>query len=152
MTPFLEVLYNLSHETGLKLYPDQNEACKLVLEGDIMIQLEIDQRGENLLLASHIAELSPGKFRESVLKHALIANTMETPNYGSLCYIEKINMLTLYDFIPLSGLKTEFLLNFIIVFADKVKSWKAALSASKPAPFTLQKFSDDKPPKFGLKT
>lgn len=152
MTPFLEILYNLSHETGLKLYPDTHDACKLLLADDIMVQLEIDQRGENLLLASHIAELSPGKFRESVLKHALVANTMETPNYGNLCYVEKINMLSLYDFIPLDGLKTEFLMNFIIVFADKVKSWKNALSSSKPAPFILQKFTDDKPPKFGLKS
>ena len=41
MTPFLDILYKLSHETGLRLYPDANHACKLLV-GDCYVQLEMD--------------------------------------------------------------------------------------------------------------
>lgn len=65
MKPFLDILYHLSHLTNLKLYPDQNGACKLLIGENIFVQLEPDFSQENLLIASIISEVSVGKFRET---------------------------------------------------------------------------------------
>lgn len=152
MTPFLEILYNLSHDTGLKLYPDQHDACKLIVGNNVHVQLEIDPITDQLILGSIIAETPPGNFREEVLKHALVANSAEPPNYGCVCYIQKINSLALYDTLPSKGVRTEFLIDFITVFADKVLSWRKALEQGKPGPFDIQGTHSDKPPPFGIKT
>ncbi|PCI94325.1 hypothetical protein COB11_04000 [Candidatus Aerophobetes bacterium] len=152
MTPFLEILYGLSHDTGLKLYPDQNEACKLVLENGIHVQLEMDPATDNLILGGIIAETPPGKFREKILKHALVANNQEFPNYGCLCYIHSTNSLALYDTLPSKNVDTEFLIDFITVFADKVQTWKRALEEGRPGPNIITSASSDNPPMFGLKS
>ncbi|MCH9630896.1 MAG: hypothetical protein S4CHLAM37_09060 [Chlamydiia bacterium] len=152
MTPFLEILYGLSMDTGLKLYPDQNDACKLILESGIQVQLEMDPVTDNLMLGSVIAETPPGKFRERILKHALVANNQEFPNYGCLCYIHSTNSLALYDMLPSKNVDTMFLIDFITVFADKVQTWKNALDEGKPGPNTIIGPASDNPPMFGLKS
>ncbi len=152
MSPFLEILYNLSHVTGLKLYPDKNNACKLVITNDISIQLETDIAQEKLLIGCVICEIPPGKFREQVLQHAMVENFDAFPMFGTMCYIEKKNHLALYDYLLLKNLNEDYLLDYITVFADKAQSWKNSILDNKPGPNALDNFPEDKPPAFGIKT
>lgn len=152
MSPFLELLYNLSHETGLKLYPDKNSACKLVITDNIHIQLETDISQQKLLLGCLICEIPPGTFREEVLKHAMAENFEAFPMFGTLCYIQQKNSLALYDYLPLQNLKVDYLIDYITVFADKAESWRQSILDNKPGPNALDTFPKDKPPSFGIKT
>lgn len=152
MTPFLEILYGLSHDTGLKLYPDNHQACKLIVGDNIHVQLEMDPATDNMIIGSIIAETPPGQFRENILKHALVANSQEFPNYGCLCYISRINSLALYDSLPSRNIKPDFLIDFITVFAEKVLLWRKALDAGRPGPNSIDNPTSDSPPMFGLKS
>lgn len=151
MSPFLEILYKLSHETGLKLYPDNHEACKLLIGDHNNVQLEMDFTGEKLLVGSIIIEIPLGKFREEVLKHALVANNAEYPCYGYLCYIQRINSLALYDYLSLKNLTGDFLVNYITVFAQKAETWRAAIASGRPGPNVLKPTSTNAPPNFGIR-
>lgn len=152
MTPFLDVLYQLSHETGLPLYPDNHQACKLVVGQHITVQLEMALSQEHLLLASVIYEIPLGSFRENVLKHALVANNGDYPLYGYLCYIQKINALALYDLLPLKNLTGITLSNHIILFAQKAELWREALASGRPGPHALKPPGGSPPPFLGIKT
>ncbi len=152
MTPFLEVLYKLSHLSGVKLYPDSHNACKLVISDHISIQLEVDDKQERLLLGCIICEVPAGVFREKVLKHAMAANASEIPMYGSLCYVEKKNALALYDFLTIKHLNEDFLLDYLTVLARKAEEWRVSLSENKPGPNLLKNDPEDKPPAFGIKS
>lgn len=151
MTPFLEILYKLSHETGLKLYPDSNEACKLLVGDNCYVQLEMDITGDYLLIVSVITEIPLGKFREEVLKHALVANNVEYPYYGHLCYIQKTNSLALYDALLIRTLTGESLLNYIKIFTEKVETWKKAITSGRPGPNVLKTTTTTNIPNFGIK-
>lgn len=152
MSPFLDILYKLSHLTGLKLYPDKNNACKLVITDDISIQLETDLAQERLLIGCLICEIPPGVFREDVLKHALAENYQAFPLFGTLCYVDKLNFLALYDYIPLKNLQENYLIDYITVFADKASSWKNSILNNRPGPNSLDNYPKNNPPIFGLKT
>ncbi|MEI8301017.1 MAG: CesT family type III secretion system chaperone [Chlamydiota bacterium] len=151
MTPFLDILYQLSHETGLQLYPDNHHACKLVVGEHITVQLEMDISQEHLLLGSVIYEIPLGAFRENVLKHALVANSGDYPLYGYLCYIQKLNALALYDALSLKNLTGISLSNHIILFAQKAELWREALSSNRPGPNTLKPQGGKPPPFLGIK-
>jgi len=150
LTPFLEILYELSHETGLKLYPDEHAACKLLVGDDMQIQLEMDPSGEKLFIVSLLAELPLGRFRENVLKHALVANSTEPPSYGYLCYVHQINHLALYAALTAEGLKGPFLVEYLASFYDKAKKWKQAIHAGQPGPNVLSS-TKESPPRPGIK-
>lgn len=152
MTPFLEILYQLSHETGLQLYPDSHEACQLLVGERMKVQLEIDLTGNKLLIGSIIIEIPLGKFRETVLKHALAANAAEYPYYGYLCYIHKLNALALYDALPIKNLTGPQLVNYITLFAEKAELWYKAISSGQPGPNVLQTQQNQPSPRFGIKS
>lgn len=152
MSPFLEILYKLSHLIDLKLYPDNNHACELVITDHISIQIETDPPQENLLLGCIICEIPPGAFREEVLKHALVENYTEYPLFGIFSYVEKYNALALCDSLPLKGLHEDYLLDYITVLAEKAEKWRASISNNQPGPNSLDYASGKKPPPFGMKT
>lgn len=137
MTPFLEILYQLSHETDLQLYPDAHDACKLLVGEHNYVQLEMDVTGEKLLIGSIIIDIPLGQFRENVLKHALVANAADYPSYGYLCYIHQINSLALYEALPIKTVTGPLLVHYISRFAEKVESWRKAIASGHPGPNVL---------------
>lgn len=152
MSLFLDILYDLSTDTGLQLYPDSHQACKLIIKEDIAVQLEMHPYESKLIVASIITELPLGPFRENVLKHALVANNFEYPLYGYLCFIEKKGALGLCDTLTKGQLVGSFLVEYILAFADKVELWRNAINEGRPGPFTLSSSSKLPPPTFGIKT
>lgn len=143
--PFLDILYHLSHETGLQLYPDDHGACKLKLSNQMNVQLELDLRSPSLFLVCNIASLPPGTFRENVLKHALYANHFEDSTSGILCYIEKLGALALCKTIPIQDLHSDHLLDQISLMGEKAEKWKKAIDQSQPAPFVMNQGSSSLP-------
>ena len=136
--PFLNLLYDLSSEIGLELYPDDHGACKLLLSNQMKIQIELDPREEILYVICMISPLPPGKFRENVLKHALYGNHFANSTYGILCYIEKLSSLALTESIPLDSITTDSLLDLMLHMSEKGLEWKQALEQNHPAPFVMK--------------
>lgn len=143
---FLDILYHLSHETGLKLYPDSNDACKLHLSNQFYVQLEMDQSEEHLNAICKITEIPLGKFKENVLKHALVANYNLDPFESCLSYIQKTNTLTLYQKISVKNLNPTQLVDIIVRLGLKAEQWKQAIESGRPGPNTIKSVQQSTPP------
>lgn len=138
MKPFLDLLYSLSHETQLELYPDDHGACKLLLSNQMSIQIEMDREEKGFYLVCVISPLPPGKFRESVLKHALYGNHFADSVNGILCFIEKLGALALTKKVSFGSCEGLKLVNLIAHMGEKAALWKQALDQNQPAPFTIK--------------
>jgi hypothetical protein len=134
MKNFQDILDGLSPLLGMDLQADANQACLLVLNEQIRIQLELDPKGECIILASMIIDLPPGRFRENVLKSALKTNSVLQQNRTILCFVAKANKLVLFEEIPLIELTAEKLYAHILDFFHKAENWKSAIEGGKSAP------------------
>ena len=143
---FLDILYQLSHETGLKLFPDNNDACKLKMSNDFFIQLEMDPKADQIIAFCKVVDLPIGKFRENVLKHALVANEADEPFTGNLSFISKQGYLAIHQILPLKGISPNFLLQTIIQMSLKAQDWKTALDSGRGGPNLILTPPDAKRP------
>ena len=84
---------NLLEELGkvikVPLKPDKLNCCLLKFKTGTQVQMEIDSRGENVVIAANLGELTQGKYRENVLKEALKANGLPPPQTGIFAYGKK---------------------------------------------------------------
>jgi hypothetical protein len=112
------------------------------LSEKIQIQIEPDKKGERIIIAAFISELSPGKFRENVLKEALKANAhfiaLGNPG-GILGFSAKHNnQLSCHTFVPTEECTSEKLLASLSYLAEYSLSWAEALRSGQQAPAELQ--------------
>ncbi len=120
---FEELLRELGAELGVTLHPDRRGACKLKINDQLHVQLECDTGQENLLIATFICEIPPGKYRENILKDALKSNS-PFPKNGTLAYSERNNRLALFTRLRLSNLDGRTLADFLGAFVEKATQWK----------------------------
>jgi hypothetical protein len=83
-------------------------------------------------MATFIAEVPPGKLRENILRDALKAH-FPYPELGSFGYSERNNKLSLFHYIPLSGLTGEKCATLLASFIDKALKWKEAIEMGQTA-------------------
>lgn len=142
---FGAILQELSHSLKIEnLSPDSNNSCLLRLESGLIIQLELDRRGEFLILGADLGTTPPGKYRENLFKEALKANDLPHPNHGILCYSKKSDHLVLYEKIHLKDLNGEKIAAEITPFAEKAFTWSEALMRNE-IPAVNQAFTSHKP-------
>ena len=137
MDRFEELLTQLSAELGTTLHPDRRGACKLRINDTLHIQLECDPQQENLLIASFLCEIPPGKFRENILKDALKSNG-PFPLNGTLAYSDRNNQLTLFASLRLSNLNGKTLGNFLISFIEKANNWRTGVETGQTSNLLTQ--------------
>ena len=94
MERFEMLLHELSVELDVTLHPEKDESCVLMINETVKVQLEANVRTDHLLVASFVAEIPPGKFRENTLRDALKSN-YPFPKNGTLAYSERNNQLVL---------------------------------------------------------
>lgn len=134
---FLELIEGLSRLMNLPLIPDQNKSVILLLDHKIRVQIEVDPVEDRIHIASQIEELSPGKFRENVLLHALIENVYPYILTGTLAYSDKTGSLVLFHTFELDRITPDKLFAFLPRFVDKTADWQEALKAAAPAPASV---------------
>jgi hypothetical protein len=122
-----DLLPYLEEALDIDLHVDENGACKILLNDKIAIQLELDQSETHLVLGSFVTELSPGRFREMVLKGALRSNYGKEKGFGNLAFIPKTATLFLYESIPLAFFSLDDLFDYFHRFANKALMWKESL-------------------------
>lgn len=128
MDRFEELLDQFGRLINVVLRPDRNQACRLTFNKTLQVQLEYDIAKEKILIASLIAEIPPGKFRENILREALKANNLY-PRTGTLGYSERHNKLALFDFLSVHGLTAEKLSAYLTPFVEKANFWRTSIES-----------------------
>ncbi|MBS0604654.1 MAG: CesT family type III secretion system chaperone [Verrucomicrobia bacterium] len=129
---FEDLLKELGTEYGVTLHPDRIGACKLNINDAFHIQLECDAHQENLLVATFICDIPPGKFRENILRDALKTNG-PFPLNGTLAYSDKNNKLALFKYLRLSNLNGRNLADFLTGFVEKANNWRIGVETGNTA-------------------
>lgn len=148
MERFAQILYDLGEEIGEKLYPDSNHICKLNYQGILHLQLEFDETRQEVLVASLLCDVPPGKYRELLLKDALKANN-ENPRIGTFGYSDRNNKLALFHYLYAPHVTGPMLVEFLEKFIQKALEWKNAVEKGLPLPVAPPKSSQGSI--FGLK-
>lgn len=151
MDRFEELLKELSVELNVSLHPDRRGACKLRINETLHVQLECDAPQENLLIATFICEIPPGKFRENILKDALKSNNGPFPVNGTLSYSERNNQLALFSLLRLSSLTGKFLADFLTAFVEKANHWRTGVETGNTASLVSRSSKSSSDNIFGLK-
>lgn len=144
---FDELLKGVGKLLKLPLHTDRNHACAIQIRKGPIIQLQTDASQEKLLIASKVAELPPGKFRENVLREALKANGLEDPRVGVFAYLAATNHLVLFQRYPFDLLTPERAAALLGPFIEAVEHWHNALLSGLSAP----PLPRSRPHPFGLK-
>ncbi len=132
---FEELINELGIEYDITLHPDHLGCAKLQFGENLFIQLECDAHQENLLMATFICELPPGKFRENILRDALKSNG-PFPIDGTLAYSDRNNQLALFSYIRLVNLSGKKLAELVGNFLTKAENWRAGVETGHTAHLT----------------
>jgi hypothetical protein len=124
--PFEDLLRALGAELETTLHPDRKGACKVRFNETSHVQLECDAHQENLLAATFISDIPPGKYRENILRDALKSNG-PFPKNGTLAYSDRNNKLVLFSYLRISGLTGKKLAEFLAAFLDKANNWRIGI-------------------------
>ncbi|NGX46258.1 MAG: hypothetical protein K940chlam2_01446 [Chlamydiae bacterium] len=133
MDRFSQILYDLGQVLEEPLYIDENRVCQLNYKDELDLQIQFEEGKEQLLIGIFLCEVPPGKYREKLLKEALMTNG-EYPRLGTLAYSERNNMLTFFELLPAAGLTGEKLFEWLEKFVERGKEWKAAVESGNPLP------------------
>ena len=131
---------NIVEELGkvlkIALKPDKNNCCVLAFKNGSSLQMELDPRGENIILATDLGELTQGRYRENILREALKANGLPAPQCGIFAYGKKTEALLLTDQLSLDELTGEKLVEYLVPFMQKAEIWKNAIKSGEIPSFT----------------
>ncbi|MEM7174595.1 MAG: CesT family type III secretion system chaperone [Chlamydiota bacterium] len=150
MNFFQELVWDLGEMMKIPFHIDENNACRLLIGEKLPIQLEMDDMGENVLVAASVSEIPPGRFREDLLKAALKANAPYNP-HGALAYVEKKNILVLYKFLAISQCTAPKLVEFLVPFIEYAESWQASVLSGIPPSPSQHTNKRDLPPPFSIR-
>lgn len=132
MDRFTELLAELGEILDTDLRPDVRGHCKININNQWNVQIEFHPERELLLFASFLCDISPGKFRENSLKDGLKAN-WPSPKGGTLCYSERNNQLSLFEYISTEQLTGKSLASALEAFIAQGESWRNAVETGRTA-------------------
>ena len=147
MNAYEQLLHDLGSVLELNLKPDQNQSCKLDMNG-VMLQLDLDSLSDDLLVGSNLGKVLSGPYREKVFKKALIINGLERAPRGWLAFTTKNDSLILYQFLSFASLNGETLYQFLLLFTEHAKIWLDALARGETP--EIEEDSSKEPGMFGL--
>lgn len=110
------------------LHPDQSNSCLINLASGVKIQIEIDKKGDSILIGSELGTIHQGRYRENVFREALKANGMPHPLHGIIAYSKNADKIVLFEKIPLKDYHIEKVIAMLPPFLEKAKTWRDALA------------------------
>jgi hypothetical protein len=123
---FQDILNKLSVIIHTPLYSDKKRAVRLTINQKLHIQIEDEEPNDRILLATFVAEIPPGRYRENLLKEGLKSNALPV-RHGTFAYSERNNQLALFEYVPYDNLTGEKLADRLAVFIEKALHWKQAI-------------------------
>jgi hypothetical protein len=134
MLSFIDLMSSLGELLDTELIPDLNQVVSIMIDEKLMVNIELSKNSEKILLGTFIVELPPGRFREDVLKFALLANHASDVNIGILSYVANHNCLALLQEIETHGIKVQTLYEELSSFVDRAEGWQNAINSGRPYP------------------
>ena len=132
---FSNLLEDLGKLFKTPLKPDKLGACVLKFQNGIQVQLEVDSKGKNLILAAVLGILPQGRYRENIFREALKANGLPPPRFGVFAYGKKNESLVLCDELVLDELSAQKLADYLMQFTQKAEIWKNAITQGQVPSF-----------------
>ena len=129
---FEEMLLGLSKVFDTPMQMDNMNCCSLVIDEKFSIQMELADNKKYLLIASFVSEIPPGKYRENILKFALIANNNKN-QFGTFGYSEKVSKLLYFTYLYFEDLKVSDLADYLSLFIETASTWREAIETSNYA-------------------
>ena len=133
MATYSELIEQLSEQLGIEIFPNINNVVVLLIEKTIKIHIEKDV-DDTVIIGSSITDLAPGKFREHILKDALIINSSEYKNRGTLSYMGSENSLFIHQKSPLSNLTANKMVQIIKNICKRSEKWKNTVNEGHSSP------------------
>lgn len=130
MDRYSALLNELGSLIGVPLRPDASRRCKLFVNNQLPVYLEDREQREELLIASLIFEIPPGKFREVVLKEALKENNLPS-RFGCFAFSQRANQLAFFLYAPYKNLDGKKLADLLKVFLEKAFAWRKGIETGQ---------------------
>jgi hypothetical protein len=126
---FGTLLQELGESLKIKdLHLDEHNSCLIKFPSGLEIQVEPDSREEFLVIGTTIGVVPAGRYRETIFREALKANSMPLPRYGVFAFSTKTENLILFDTLHMKDLTGTKVFDHLSAFAEKALTWKEALS------------------------
>ena len=129
---FEEMLLGLSKVFDTPMQMDNMNCWSLVIDEKFSIQMELADNKKYLLIISFISEIPPGKYRENILRFALIANNNKN-QFGTFGYSEKVSKLLYFTYLYFEDLKVSDLADYLSLFIETASTWREAIETSNYA-------------------
>lgn len=126
-----DIVEQLAKVLQIKLAPDKNRACLLRFKNGVAIQMELDKRGENVLMVSDLGQVPQGRYRENLFREALKANGLPLPLHGIFAFGAKTESLLLYNSLSIEELTGQKLAEALTPFSQKAELWKNAITSGQ---------------------
>ncbi len=126
---FEKLIEEFGGAIGTPLGVDDNNACLLILEDNLQVQLE--PHNHHLLIGSSLGRAPLGKGQENLFRVALIENGLPPPRYGILGFSRKTGELVLHSFLDLRMLNGEKVAEHFHPFAKKARIWRNAMQEGR---------------------
>lgn len=126
------LLEELARELKIKqLKADDNNSCLIKLKDGCEIQIEPDERGENIILGTMIAQIPSGAYRANVFKEALKTNGLPPPRPGIFAWSDTADRLILFRILPIKQLTGSKVAEAIYPFAAVAIKWKETIASGQ---------------------
>lgn len=149
ITRFDGILKEFESFFNCKLKSDENNSCLIQLGTGISIQMELNRTGQ-LIISCRIGTLPMSRYRETLLRVALLSNEATLPSSGTFGFSTKTNNLTLFLLVNPEILSKEYISSILPPFLSKAKLWSEAVASgrtpvveqvrSEPLPTSLMGF------------
>lgn len=110
-----------------QLVPDANNSCLISMKEGIEVQIEPDEKGENLVLGTHLGAIPPGAYQQNVFIEALKSNALPAPQVGIFAFHKEIDQLVLFSKLPMQDLTGLEVYEYLMNFTAKAISWKKTI-------------------------
>lgn len=123
-----QLLSELSTHMGVPLKADSHLSCLIRFKNKINIQIELDKPQEHLIAGIFLGELTPGAYRENILREALKSNNEPPPAVGIFAYSDRKNGLVLFETRRVQDINGDKLHSLLLELYVKAEPWQEALS------------------------
>ena len=150
MTPFEEIVQELSVQLDLPIQIEEKERFQLFIERSIEVHIELSEDTLSIRTAASLAELPQDTFREKVMINALKQNNQGNKE-AIFAFTNTKNYLILCNETSIQGLNGEKFADMLERFAKKALLWKGGIDMGNADPEGMEDGGSDLPPPFSIR-
>ncbi len=126
LSSILQELGDAIHLPGLQ--PDSNNTCLIHFKKGVDVQIEMDKKGDALIVGIDLGDVPVGRYRENVFRELLKANGAPLPRIGVFGYSLQERHVVLFEMMPLEGISGKKVAELLPTLIDKALIFKDAIT------------------------